>query len=631
MSPWIRRTLGPATFALLAGSLAQAQVGQGAPLDPSKSDDPQIFCQGFAKRSVTIDGVKTERYDIPQPKYLRCVPPQPKAPWVVLKEAWGPEDEQNWQNFIHSLGQSKCNTVDSCLVSSANPYRDQSDIDAVHYSDCADFPMYLRAYFSYKNHLPFSMVTSFEVNTLSPEQQQRVEKKRLEEEAKGNLAAFEASLNDNRYSPNGNHPLGRTYVPTVRGNQRDFFGMAGVLRDAVSSGTYRMFNTDSDVLPDHYSPAVSKDSIKPGTVLYKVTGHLSLVYEVAPDGEIKFIDAHPDNTVSRGSFNKEYPRSTPFQGGGFRNWRPFKVVGIEVDPYTGQDTAPRRNRDGAIVAGKFKYAADSEISDYSAEQYYGSRPAADWDWRKGKFVIGGRDINFFDYVKIRLANGTFKLSPTFQLKKDLNALCVDLQERTRSVQIAIDDKLQQKDHPANLPLNIYGADGEWESYSTPGRDLRIRNRALDIVENAKEYMGKWKAQDPYFDYQGQNLKKDMIEIYNDADATCRISYVNSAGREVRMSLSTALNRVTRLSFDPYFCPELRWGARTDAEMKSCAQSVDKAEWYQFTQFLRNQTVRDPTEVMGYSLGDVKRITQQQAQDAKPSTSRFNIQRALKAL
>jgi hypothetical protein len=642
MKPWVRWTcianllflISPAAKAQLFGWGAPAVEPAAAPApaveDPAKSNDPAVFCQGFDKKIVTIDGYKVPRYDIPEPKYLKCVPPQPKAPWIVTKEQWTQEDEMNWQNFVRSIGKSDCNTIDACLASKANPYRDQVDLDGVHYTDCADFPMYMRAYFSYKNHLPFSMVYQYEANLLTPEQITQVEARRKQEEAKGQLESFLKTLNDARYSINGNHPVSRYNIPHSRGAARDFYTSMDIMRDTTSSGSYRMFNTASDVLPDHYSPAITKQSIRPGTVLYKVTGHLALVYEVTPDGEIKYIDAHPDNSITRGSFNREYMRSNPFQGGGFRNWRPFKLVANEVGA-SGEDLPPKRNKDGSITIGKIKFLRDEEIPDYSAEQYYGNLPSPDWDWKKGKFVVGGREVNYFDYIRIRLANGIFKLSPTFQFRKDLNALCVDLQERTRSVQIAIDNQLHMKDHPLNLPLNIYGADGEWESFSTPGRDLRIRQRALNLIDNAKEYMAKWASKDPYFEYNGSNLKKDLIKIYNEVDANCRISYVKSDKQEVRMSLSTALSRVTRMSFDPYFCPERRWGARTEAEMRSCIENADKAEWYEYTQFLRNQVIRDPTEVMGYSLADVKRISEVQAQDAQDTSSRFNIQRALLGL
>lgn len=587
--------------------------------DPSKSRDPRVYCSNFRRQEMTVDGNLMMRFVISDAKYLRCIPQQPSAPWKVTKTEWSEQDELKWQSFVKAIGESKCNTFDTCIISEANPYRDDLDLDGVHYSDCADFPATMRAYFAYKNKLPYSSVWGFQPNPLSAEQEANIAKRRLEEEAKGNLAKFEESLKDIRYSLNGNRPTSRNNVPHSGGAARDYYSMVRQIQDVVSSGTYRMFHTNGDVQPDFYSPAITRDSIKPGTVLYKVTGHVALVYDVTEEGEVKYIDAHPDNSVTRGVFSREYMRSNPFQGGGFKNWRPFKVVNAKVA------------RDGTITSGRFVFKTDAEIPDASAEQYYGSEPSPDWDWKKGKFSHQGKSLNYFDFIERRLADNVYRVDPVKKFRDKMMGLCTDIQERTRSVQTAIDSGLHNRSHPTNLPRNIYGADGEWEAYSTPGRDLRIRKRVLDLIDDAKDYMTKVISKDPFYTYQGDNLKRDLIKVYHEVDSSCRISYQNTQRQEVRMSLTTALARVTKLSFDPYFCPERRWGARSQAELRSCVETADKAQWYEFTQFLRNQTVRDPTEVMGYSLGDVKRMSEAQARDSKDVTSRFNIRRALEAL
>ncbi|MFN7730032.1 MAG: hypothetical protein ACK5P7_12810 [Bdellovibrio sp.] len=587
--------------------------------DPSKSKDPRVYCSTFDRKEVTVDGQTQFRYEISDAKYLRCLPAQPAAPWKVQKTEWSQQDELNWQNFVKAIGESKCNTFDTCIVSEANPYRDEIDRAATHYSDCADFPMSMRAYFAFKNKLPFSTVFGFQPNPLTLEQEENVAKRRQQETAKGNLEKFEESLRDIRYSLNGNRPTSRSSVPHSIAATRDYYKMIRQIQDVVSSGTFRMFHTNGDIQSDFYSPAITRDSIRPGTVLYKVTGHVALVYDVTDEGEVKFIDAHPDNSITRGVFSRDYVRSNPFQGGGFKNWRPFKV------------TNAKTARDGSLISGRFVYKTDDEIADLSAEQYYGSEPAADWDWKKGQFSHLGKSVNYYEFIERRLADPAYRVNPVQKFRDKMIGLCTDIQERTRSVQLAIDNNLHTRAHPTNLPRNIYGADGEWESYSTPGRDLRIRKRTLDVIDDAKDFMAKVIAKDPFYVYEGDNLKRDLIKAYHDVDASCRVSYLNSQRTEVRMSLTTALARLTKMSFDPYFCPERRWGARSQAELRTCVETTDKAQWYEFTQFLRNQVVRDPTEVMGYSLGDAQRLNQAQTRDGKDQTSRFNIRRALEAL
>lgn len=580
----------------------------------------EVLCHNFSKVDVTIDGVKTQRYPITKPELLQCIPPQPKAPWKVLKTEWSQADETNWRSFVQAMGKSKCNTVDTCLAGSANPYRDQVDMNAVFYADCADFPMYLRAYFSYKNNLPFSFGYDLLGNEPNAGQMEGLEKRRQQAIAKGQEIEFLNSLKDIRYSVNGNHYGTRVNVPNASGAARDFFTVGSLIHNQISSGSFRMlFTPPGKPLADFYSPAINKDSIVPGTVLYKPTGHVAMIYEITPGGDIKYIDAHPDGSVSRGAYSKEYMQSVPSHSAGFKNWRPIKLSNVT------------KNAEGVITKARVEMTPDQDIADFSLEQYFGNTDAYNSEWTKAKWKAQGRELSFVDYVKVRMANGVYKLNPLFQFRQDVNALCVDLQGRATSVDVAVQAGIHMMPHPAKLPRNIYGADGDWESYSTPGRDLRIRKRVKDLMESVEDYMKKWKSADPFFDYQGTNLKADMIKVYYQQDATCKIAYKNSTGKNITMGLSTALGRLAKISFDPYFCAERRWGASSPAELASCSETPDKATWYEYQQFLRNSTERDPTEVMGWSLNELSGLVKKGAVDNKDKSSEYNIMKRLQAL
>ena len=62
------------------------------------------------------------------------------APWRITKDHWSAEDERGFGAFVTALGESGCNSSQSCLRSAANPWRgtdgDFIDIDA----DGADLP-----------------------------------------------------------------------------------------------------------------------------------------------------------------------------------------------------------------------------------------------------------------------------------------------------------------------------------------------------------------------------------------------------------------------------------------------------------------------------------------------------------
>lgn len=609
------------------------------------------ICEGFQPTEVKVDGQKVMRYNVSKGDLLRCLPAQPSTPWVVTKAAWSESDEIAWQNFVRSIGialeQGRCSSVDTCLVSSANPYRDETDIRGTHFSDCADLPMYLRAYFAYKNQLPFTFGIGLKANAATPQQLADIQAKVDRAQANYNQAYSQGlseeqmlklqddlsklqqqqqdllNPTDLRYTRNGNYFTSRINVPASNGAARTFFGVARQINDQYSSGSLRMLLTPAgQTQADFYPPAINKKGIVIGTVAYKPTGHVSIVYDITPQGDVKLMDAHPDNSMTKLTYSREYMRSLPTHGAGFKNWRPVRIENPVVD------------RRGVITAGRTVLTPNEQIPTFSLEQYFGNIDMNNASSKDAKWVVAGRSVDWYEYVKIKMANGSYKLDPLVQFKSDMGALCGDLQGRADSVETAlqaIGGGLHREAHPSQLPRNIYGADGDWEAYSTPGRDLRIRVRAADIINNAKTYMGKLQSRDPFFHYAGTNLKRDLIKIYNEVASSCVISYTNSNGQKINLGLGVALKRLTSMSFDPYFCPERRWGAVSRAELKSCADDTEKSEWYRFQQFLRNATERDPNEVMGWSLSDLKELDRRGAVDNSNRSGEYDIQKKLSEL
>ena len=77
--------------------------------------------------------------------------------WRITKDHWSAADEAGFGRFVTALGDSGCTSSQSCLRSSANPWaanedRAFLDIDV----DCAKLPYLLRAYYAWKNGLPFT-------------------------------------------------------------------------------------------------------------------------------------------------------------------------------------------------------------------------------------------------------------------------------------------------------------------------------------------------------------------------------------------------------------------------------------------------------------------------------------------
>src|SRR5262249_52737065 len=156
----------------------------------------------------------------------------------------------------------------------------------------------LRAYFAWKRGLPFSYESA-----VSPR----------------------GASSDMRYSANGNQVTARTDVLT---GSTDGYRLLRTLISAVSSASFRIHPTlEHPHEPYLYSAALKQNSVRPGTVIYDPDGHVAVVFEVERDGRIQFMDAHPDNMVTRGYYDLRFVRAPPAAGAGFKNWRPARLEG----------------------------------------------------------------------------------------------------------------------------------------------------------------------------------------------------------------------------------------------------------------------------------------------------------------
>lgn len=556
------------------------------------------------KKYVKYNVTDTAQLSCPQVKKLRT-----NRPWKVRKLEWGETDEKGFQDFVKRIGESKCDTTDKCISSEANILRTEEDMLNVFYSDCADWPYYLRAYYAYKNNLPFSFVREIMRVPFTEAQLKQISLERTKVvEAKGEAAglSFDATILDLRYSRNGNFPVSRSSIPASVAVNYDFGSVAPRIVNMISSGFMRMTSSAPEALieTDFYSPKISSDYIVPGTVLYKTNGHVGVVYNVTSKGEVFFVDAHPDNSITRGRFNPDYGVYAPRYGGNFKNFRPLVI------------TKPKYDSFGNIVSGQINIKSDQDISSYSLEQYSGG--------------VDQKNMNFFDWVKVRLSGGSYKLLPIDEMKNEVNALCVMAKDRVATVQKAVDSGINRIEHPLRLPNNIYGADGLWESYSSPGSDIRLRAKMISIPEDAKSWIARYKQKDALIYYDGSDLKKDLIAQYKVASDSCKISYTNSVGKQVAVSLEQVIRRAALLSYDPYHCPELRWGA-TGNELVSCPDDINKIEWYRYQQFLRNLNDKDNTAVHGFTLENLKKMEESKSIDNSDHSPKFDILKRLQVL
>lgn len=502
--------------------------------------------------------------------------PEPRSPvWTITKAEWSQADEEGFSEFVRSIGLSGCTETVACLRGAGNPYRDSDPKELKFLADCADFPYMLRAYYAWKNQLPFSYVN-------------------------GTTGEGDQKFN------NGNRTVSRRDL-VDRGGGLNAVELLSEIHTGVWTGTYRVDASEkSNALADFYSPKLQQGSIRPGTAIYDVNGHVGIVYDIQDDGRIDYMDAHPDFTVTRSTYGAQFGQSPARLGGGIKNFRPTKLVGAKAMP------------DGRLIGGRVVAAANDKIPDFSLEQYRGNVPGTEGDGENARFQYDGVEIGYFEYVRVAVAGGKMQYSPLYEVKATIRTLCNDLKDRALYVDMAINEGVQKKPQPQKLPNNIYGAnDLTWETYSTPSRDARIKTAAAQFYIDMQKMIFFWEQRDPRIVYDGLYFKEDMQKAYAEEAAACTISYTNSKGEKVQLSFNEVMERMFALDFDPYHCIERRWGA-TGAELESCEDSEDKTRWYNAELRLRNQIDRTYDAVMGFNMAQLEKGVPNSGVDRPPS-------------
>lgn len=515
--------------------------------------------------------------------------------WIIKNKSWTPRFEKLYSEFIADIGKAKkaglCSTTDQCLRSpKANPkyYNlNPSNLKSI-FADCADLPYILRGYFSWMNDLPFSYPSSLTPSSWNSPSNQRIldEISKLQRELseagfirkriiKIKIKKLRKELNggdrkvpDLRYNSSGNIVKSKTFIKNGDDVNSVFRSISGSIStasfrtDAALAGEGRTFR-------DTYPVAINRDSIVPGTVLYDPNGHVAVVYEVTKTGKIHLIDAHPDNSLTAITYGEKFSRTSSKIGGGFSNWRPFTYSDSAVE-----------------------FKRNNELENFSLEQFQ----------KSDTFSFNNTPMGFYEYVRNKLSLGNLVYEPIQEFNELLDELCYEFKERKSSVDKAITAKINHKSHPSKLPSNIYGTDGEWETYSTPSRDARLKASIREGKSLVEKLISLDEAGSASIIFNGENLVADLRDIYLKKTSSCSISIDSSAGEVIKLNLDELFSSIYKQSFDPYHCIELRWGLENSA---SCNDSSEKLQWYSEEQGLRNRIDRDYSLAMDYGLGELE--------------------------
>src|SRR5262249_58086151 len=114
----------------------------------------------------------------------------------------------------------------------------------------------------------------------------------------------------------------------------------------------------------------------------------------------------------------------------------------------------------------------------------------------------------------------------------VRAVCRDVADRAEAVTAALAAGIQNQLHPPALPTNIYGTEGDWELYSTPSRDARLKASLRELRETV--------AQMPATGELGHALRAAWYEETSRPE--CAVGYTNSAGARVALTMDAVLDR-----------------------------------------------------------------------------------------
>lgn len=372
------------------------------------------------------------------------------GPWRIRKTEWSAADEAGFGQFVRAIAESGCTTTTSCMQSAANPYRDSDPPTLIFHADCAKWAYMLRAYYASKNGLPFSYVSRISSDSGDP-----------------------------RFSETSNGVLARTDIVDT-GTPIDTVSVLKHLHDEVSSATYRMDPAIQVPLEqDFYSPKIQPGSIRAGTAIYDIHGHVMLVYDVTADGSILYMDANPDQSVSRGMYGPQVPQSRAALGGGFKNFRPLKLEGAQAMP------------DGTYLGGHIVLAANEAIADYALDQYRGNAAGGEGDHPQYRY--NDATLNLYEYARAAMSNGQYAFNPVYELQVSMRTLCQDAIGRTR------------------------------------GADERVEHGVAALYADLSQTVAAWRQRDLRVVYNGMTLKDALTDAYAAQDRACVAAGAASSG------------------------------------------------------------------------------------------------------
>jgi hypothetical protein len=385
-----------------------------------------------------------------------------------------------------------------------------SRISVVMQPDCADNPFFFRAYFAWKLGLPFGYhVCDRGYVHHNPRAGQWVNNETAVHQSDP-VAAFNSFLRR--------------------------------IADGVHSGTGRTALDDEN--SDYYPVALSRGTLRPGTVFADPYGHtLILTGWISQTGNspglLLAVDAQPDGTVGIKRFwkgNFMFNTTDVVGEPGFKAFRPITV------------------RDGELILMPDRALKESEgFIPFSMEQK-------------------NMGADTFYHTMERLINPT-PLDPEAALTDQIQALYEQLIVRITSVS---NGDAYLRSHPGIvIPMptsanGIFLAGGQWENFSTPNRDLRLLIAMDAVLGFPAMVAGSPRDFKISGNLSAGELKEKLQTILDQKVSQLTISYSRSDGSTQKLTLGEILERreAFEMAYNPNDGIEIRWGAPENSSERS---------------------------------------------------------------
>jgi hypothetical protein len=413
---------------------------------------------------------------------------------------WDEAAEKEYSAWVETIGKARERKVfrltQGLRDPAVNPLYSPDDDKLRFDVDCAEFAYALRAYFAIKTNRPFSFVAN-----------------------KGRRYRY------------GNRP--REFKDFSQYNNP--YRLLRSALSAVSSGHFRMNAALEGT--DTYPVDVTKDSIKPGIPFYNPNGHVLVVYKVDHlTGDVYLMDGHPDGTLTMKKFNPKMRSGSRRSGGGFRAWRHYHII-------------PLDQADGGFMISR---ELNAQAPHYNETIQY-----------KLSYNVDGIELTYHEWVRSRLVDDAIPMDPLPAFDRRVVRICDMVSERTVLIEEARFDGWPEHPTLEAAPRRYYWGESGWHKLSTAVLDTQLREAVTELRQFSIAALRMAQRQDDRINFTGnstdlfQAFESHWAEHENHPD--CQVSYLDSAGQLKTLALSDLVHRLSDISFDPYHCPELRWG------------------------------------------------------------------------